>query len=158
MTDTSGTSDTEPTTTEDEAAVESPTDSSGSSRTLGRGRLAAIAGGAAAIGLVLGLLIGWFSFDNGGGSDRHNDRGRMSQQQGPGGGHQDGGQMKGGRMDGGSMNGGPMGPGMQGGQMMPGNGGQQIQPGQGNQVAPTAPSTTAPSTSGSAVPQSLQQG
>jgi len=157
MSDTSGTSETDPTANQGETVTDPPAESSGSSGSLSKGRLAAIAGGAAAIGLVLGLLIGWFSFDNGGdGGGRHNDRGRMSQQQGPGRGHQDGGPM------GDDQFGGPMGPGRNGGQMMPGSGGQQIQPGQGNQVVPSLPSIpanpTTPSTQGTVVPQSLQQG
>jgi len=117
---------------------------------LGRGRLAAIGGGAAALGLVLGLLIGWFAFDDGGnGNDRHSDRGRMSQQQGPGGGHQDGGGMRGGNMSPGQGGG-----QMPGGGMMPGGG--QMRPDNAIPIEPTTPST--PSTQGSTVPQSLQQG
>lgn len=154
MSDTTGTSDIDP-TTEQAAVADSATEAPAEKGSLGRGRLAAIGGGAAALGLVLGLLIGWFAFDDGGkGNDRHNDRGRMSQQQGPGRGHQDGGQMGGGQFGGGQMGPG----GMQGGQMMPGNGGSQSGPGQGSQVTPSTPAPSTPSTQGSTVPQSLQQG
>ena len=150
MSDMAGTSETEATTNDDESATDQFEDSSPPTSSLSRGRLAAIGGGAAAIGLVLGLLIGWFAFDSGGnGGDRHSDRGRMSQQQRPGRDRQDGGQMRGG----------PMGPGQQSGPMMPGNGGQQMLPGQENQVVPPMPSApTTPSTQGTVVPQSFQQG
>ena len=103
---------------------------------MARGKLAAIGGGAAAIGLVLGLVIGWIAFDDGGnGGGRRDDRGRMSQEQGPGGGRQDGGGMRGGS------------------KMMPGDGRGQMRPDNANPIDPTAPTTQ-----GSVVPQTLQQG
>ena len=58
-----------------------------------KGVIAAIAGGTAVVGLIVGLLIGWIAFDNGGhdGGGR-GDKDRMSQQQSPG----KGGQQRGG--------------------------------------------------------------
>ena len=141
MSDTSGTPETNP-TTEQESVADSATEAPAQDGSMSRGKLAAIGGGAAAIGLVLGLPIGWFAFDDGGsGGGRHEDRGRMSQQQGPGGGHQDGGGMRGG----GKMPG--------GGQMMPGQGGGKMMPDNSIPIEPTTPTTQ-----GSVTPQSLQQG
>ncbi len=80
----------------------------------GRGKLAAIAGGAAAIGLIIGLGIGWLGFGN----DHHEGRrgGPSMSQQMPSGRGQMGGddqmpQGRGGRSGGGRMM--PGGPGQQ---------------------------------------------
>jgi hypothetical protein len=144
MSDASETPETGPVVPDDKSAATSSESSSGSSGTLSRRRLAAIGGGLGAFGLVLGLFIGWFAFDDGGsGGDRNNGRGRMSQQQGPARDHKEGGPMKRGRLD--------------GGQMMPGDGDQQLPPAGADQGVPTTPSTELPSTSSSVVPQSLQQ-
>jgi len=92
----------------------------------GRGKLAAIAGGAAAIGLVIGLGIGWLGFSD----DHHEGRrgGPAMSQQGRGGqgGQNGGGQMPQGR--GGNSGGGQMMPGGQGQQMPNGPRGQMPQP------------------------------
>ena len=92
----------------------------------GRGKIAAFAGGAAAIGLVIGLGIGWLGFSN----DHHEGRrgGPAMSQQGRGGqGGQNGGsQMPQGR--GGNSGGGQMMPGGQGQQMPNGPRGQMPKP------------------------------
>lgn len=97
----------------------------------GRGKLVAIAGGAAAIGLVIGLGIGWLGFSN----DHHDGRrgGPAMSQQGRGGG---GGQNGGGQM--------PQGRGGNSGsrKMMPGGQGQQM---------PKVPQTQSPQTQPGAV-------
>jgi len=100
----------------------------------GKGKVAVIAGGAAAIGLVIGLGIGWLGFGDGHHGRRH-DQPTMRQQM-PGGRGQVGGddQMPQGR-------GGRAG----GGQMMPGGRGQQMPNGpqsQGDQFTPNAPGGT----------------
>jgi len=123
-----------------------------------RGVVAAIAGGTAALGLLIGLLIGWFAFDHDGGKGSpRGDKDRMSQQGPPMGGMQGGGQQRGGQQGG-------MMPGGGGGQMMPGQGNSggrngQSGPGGQGQMGPGSGATpSTPSTQGGATPQSLQQG
>ena len=122
-----------------------------------RGVIAAIAGGTAVLGLLIGLLIGWFAFDHDGGKgSSRGDKDRMSQQGPP-----MGGMQRGGRQDGGQQGG--MMPG-RGGQMMPGQGnsggrnGQSGPGGQGQTGPGSGPTPSTPSTQGGATPQSLQQG
>ena len=128
-----------------------------------KGVIAAIAGGTAVIGLLLGLFIGWFAFDNSDGHGGRGDKDRMSHQYSPGKGGQQRGGQQGGKQGGRMMPDDDMMPGAGGGQMMPGSGGGQMMPGRGGQPGqqgsvPPAPNT-APTTPGTqATPQSLQQG
>ncbi len=112
------------------------TASSGASK----GVVAAIAGGTAVVALLLGLLIGWIAFDDDDGHGGRGDKDRMEQkQQRPGMGNQRDGGQKGGMMP--------------GDEMMPGQGRGQMRPDNAIPIEPTAPTTQ-----GSVVPQSLQQG
>ena len=98
----------------------------------GRGKLAAIAGGAAAIGLVVGLGIGWLGFSDG--HDEGRRGGPSMSQQMPGGRGQMGGDDQMPQSRGGGHGGG-------GGRMMPGGPGQQMPNGpqtQDNQSTPNA--------------------
>jgi|GEM_PF-6807791 len=103
----------------------------------GRGKLAAIAGGAAAIGLIIGLGIGWLGFSDG--HDEGRRGGPSMSQQMPGGRGQMGGDDQMPQSRGGSHGGGGHGGG--GGRMMPGGPGQQLPDGpqtQDNQSVPNA--------------------
>jgi hypothetical protein len=121
-----------------------------------KGVIVAIAGGTAVVGLLLGLLIGWFAFDDDGGKGSRGDKDRMSQmqQQRP----EMGGQKRSGQSDqrgsGGRMM--PGDDGGQGGQMMPGGRGGRMGEGQ-FQPGDVLPAPSSPSTQGSVTPQSLQQ-
>ena len=100
----------------------------------GRGKLAAIAGGAAAIGLVIGLGIGWLGFSNGHHGGRRGGPAISQQEFGGRGQHGGTGQMpqgRGGRPSGGA-------------QMMPGGPGQQVPNGPQTQSPTTQPGAVAP--------------
>ena len=123
-----------------EAAAPPPPAPAAASSGASKGVVAAIAGGTAVVALLLGLLIGWIAFDDDDGHGGRGDKDRMEQkQQRPGMGNQRGGGQKGGMMP--------------GDEMMPGQGRGQMRPDNAIPIEPTAPTTQ-----GSVVPQSLQQG
>jgi hypothetical protein len=157
--------DSEPTTEfETPATAETPADPSpppaedetAAPSSRNRGVIAAIAGGTAVVGLLLGLFIGWFAFDDDGGKGGRGDKDRMSQmqQQRPEMGGQKRGDQSGQRGSGGRMM--PGDDGGQGGQMMPGGRGGRMGEGQ-FQPGDVLPEPSSPSTQGGVTPQSLQQ-